>query len=299
MKYKLSTLIAQAEITVAPGIFDALGALLVKQGGFQQAYLSGASIAYTRFGRPDIGLVGLTEVAEVLSNILETVDLPLLVDADTGFGNALNVRRTVRLLERNGAAAIQLEDQVFPKRCGHLAGKSLVSESEMTGKLKAALDARHDSGTLIIARTDALAGEGLEKTLQRAAAYVETGIDILFVEAPANHDEMLAIVQHFKGQVPLMANMVEGGRSPAMNASELQALGFSLVIFPGGLVRAFACMAQEYLQNLKQQGSNAGFRQRMLNFDQLNILLDTQSELARGQYYEANGSDYEGESGND
>ena len=160
--------LAASTITVAPGVYDALGAVLVQQAGFHVAYLSGASIAYTRFGRPDIGLVGMSEVAETLSAITERSGLPVIVDADTGFGNALNVMRTVRLFESSGATAIQLEDQTLPKRCGHLAGKTLVSQGEMVGKIKAALDARRQAETLIIARTDGIAVEGFDAALERA-----------------------------------------------------------------------------------------------------------------------------------
>jgi len=281
----LHRLLAAEEILVAPGIYDALGALLAEQAGFAATYLSGASIAYTRFGRPDIGLVGMSEVAATLSAIKERVDLPVIVDADTGFGNALNVMRTVRLFERNGADAIQIEDQGFPKRCGHLAGKALVPVAEMAGKIKAALDARRD-GVLIIARTDAIAVEGLAAALDRAEAYVDAGAEMLFVEAPESADDMERIVARFGGRVPLMANMVEGGRTPDLNAAQLQALGFDLAIFPGGLVRAFARLAQDYFASLKAAGSTAPFRNRMFDFNGLNDVLGTADTLATGARYD-------------
>ena len=287
MTTQLSALIHSPEIVITPGIFDALGALLVQEAGFSAAYLSGASIAYTRYGKPDIGLVTMTEVAQVLLNIRESIDLPVIVDADTGFGNALNVQRTVALFERNGAAAIQLEDQVFPKRCGHLQGKSVIPQNEMVGKLHAALDARQNPQTLIVARTDALAVEGLDAALARGNAYVECGVDVLFIEAPRNRQDMQSIVEQLGSDIPLMANMVEGGNTPSLDASELQAIGYSLVIFPGGLVRAFAHMARVYFRNLKNNGSNDAFRDRMLDFDQLNELLDTRLLLQHGQYYES------------
>ena len=291
----LSHQIASPEITLAPGIFDALSAVLAEQAGFPAVYLSGASIAYCRFGRPDIGLVSMSEVAATLSTIKERVDLPLIVDADTGFGNALNVMRTVRLFERNGAAAIQLEDQTLPKRCGHLAGKSLVSSGEMVGKIKAALDARNSAETLIIGRTDALAVEGFAAAMDRAEAYVEAGADVLFVEAPQSKAEMEQLVGRFRGRVPLLANIVEGGRTPLMTAEELSAIGFSLVIFPGGLVRAFAKMAQAYFANLKENGTNLAFRDRMLDLQGLNDLLGIEETLAQGSAYD--GGNFEG--GND
>ncbi len=283
----LSAQLKASDIVVAPGVYDALGAVLAERAGFTAAYLSGASVAYCRFGRPDVGLVGMSEVAETLSAIRERVDLPLIVDADTGFGNALNVQRTVRLFERSGAGAIQLEDQTLPKRCGHLAGKTLVSAAEMVGKIKAAVDARTDTETRIIARTDAVAVEGFEAALARSEAYVEAGADMLFVEAPRSEAEIAEIAGRFGARVPLMANMVEGGRTPIKSAAELQAAGFSLVIFPGGLVRAFARMAGDYFASLREHGSNQPFRDRMLDFQDLNDLLGTQDMLAQGAKYDA------------
>jgi len=233
--------IAGPDIVIAPGVSDALGAVLVEQAGFQTTYLSGASIAYTRFGRPDIGLVTMTEVANTLSVITERSDLRVIVDADTGFGNSLNVMRTVRLFESCGAAAIQLEDQTLPKRCGHLAGKTLVPVGEMVGKIKAAVDARRSDDTLIIARTDGIAVEGFESALERATHYSEAGADILFVEAPQTEEQTRAVTGQLGNRLPLMANMVEGGKTPQKSAAELQELGFSLVIFPGGKIGRASC----------------------------------------------------------
>ncbi len=274
-------------ITVAPGIFDAIGAVLVEQAGFHTAYLSGASIAYTRFGRPDIGLIGMSEVAETLSAITERSNLGIVVDADTGFGNALNVMRTVRLFESAGAAAIQLEDQTLPKRCGHLAGKTLVGTAEMVGKIKAALDARRSSKTLIVARTDAIAVEGFNAALARAERYADAGADILFVEAPQSEENMWAITDRFAARIPLVANMVEGGKTPPKTADELKAIGFSLAIFPGGMVRAITKTMQLYLASLKIHGSNTPFLDHMLDLDGLNKLLGTPDMLALGASYDA------------
>jgi len=245
------------EIVVAPGIYDAFGALMVERAGFPAAYISGASIAYTRYGRPDLGLVGMDEVANVLSAIGERVDVPLIVDADTGYGNALNVIRTVKLFERNGANVIQLEDQSLPKRCGHLAGKTLVSAAEMMGKIKAARDARASADTLIMARTDAIAVEGLDAALTRAERYREAGADILFVEAPRDVDEMRVVTARLGDQTPLLANMVEGGKTPILPAAELQEIGYSLVIFPGGLARAVGHMMGRYFASLRSHGDTA------------------------------------------
>lgn len=274
-------------ILLAPGCYDALSALLIEQAGFEAAYLSGASIAYTRLGRSDIGLVSVTEVAETIGAIRERVSLPLIVDGDTGFGNALNTQRTVRQFARAGASAIQLEDQSFPKRCGHLAEKRLVPRGEMVGKIKAALDARPGGEFLVIARTDAIAVEGFDAALERAESYVEAGADILFVEAPRDRTQLEAIAARFAGRVPCMANMVEGGHTPLASAEELEAIGFRLVIFPGGLVRAFAAMAQGYLASLKANGTTQPWRDRMLDFDGLNQVIGTPDLLALGRRYDA------------
>jgi 2-methylisocitrate lyase-like PEP mutase family enzyme len=278
--------LSDGPIVVAPGIYDALGASLAQQAGFRTLYLSGASIAYTRFGRPDIGLVGMSEVAETLSVIRERVELPVVVDADTGFGNALNVQRTVALFERSGASAIQIEDQTLPKRCGHLTGKTLVSTGEMVGKVKAACDARRSAETLIVARTDAIAVEGLSQALDRARAYVEAGADIAFVEAPRSLEEMKQVVATLGGRVPLIANMVEGGSTPALDAAALQALGFKLAIFPGGLVRAIGRLMQDYFASLQRHGSTEPFRNNMLDFVGLNEVLGTAEMLERGKRYD-------------
>ncbi len=282
----LKNLLGQNSILVAPGIYDALGGLLAEQAGFKAVYLSGASIAYSRFGRPDIGLVSMTEVAGVLGAIRERIDIPIIADADTGFGNALNVARTVRLFERNGASAIQLEDQTLPKRCGHLAGKTLVSAGEMVGKIKAALDTRASDETLIIARTDAIAVDGLDAALERAERYLEAGADILFVEAPKSEADMATIAARFGDKIPLLANMVEGGQTPAKSAKELQELGFKIVIFPGGLARAFAHAAQRYFANLAKTGSNAANLANMMDFGALNDLIGTAETLEEGQKYD-------------
>lgn len=274
------------DIVVAPGVYDALGASLAEQAGFDTVYLSGASLAYTQLGRPDIGLLSLTEISDAMSHIRERTDLSVVVDCDTGFGNAMNVMRSVRMLERSGANAIQLEDQTYPKRCGHLRGKTLVSTGEMVGKLKAALDARDSEQTLIIGRTDALAVEGVEGAMQRARAYRDAGVDVLFIEGIRSDTDIERIMGEFRGQVPVMANMVEGGDTPLQNATALQAQGFSLVIFPGALVRAVTHMASQFFATLRRDGTTDAFRDRMLDFGQLNDYLGTQAMLELGQKYE-------------
>jgi 2-methylisocitrate lyase-like PEP mutase family enzyme len=263
-----------------------LTGLLVEQAGFEAAYVSGAAIAYTRLGRPDIGLVSASEVAELIGAIRERVTLPLIVDADTGFGNALNVLRTVRTFERAGASALQLEDQTLPKRCGHLAGKQLVPVSEMTGKIRAALDARASDDTLIIARTDAVAVEGLDEAFERAERYLEAGADILFIEALQDLTQMQQATARFAARAPMLANMVEGGRTPILATDELQRLGYRLAIFPGGTVRALSHALQGYFASLKAAGTTTPWRDRMLDFDALNQVLGTPQMLALGKRYE-------------
>ena len=286
MTMSLKHRLAETRILVAPGVYDALSGLIAEQAGAEAVYLSGASIAYTRFGRPDIGLVSMSEVADTIAVLRDRIALPIVVDGDNGFGNALNVQRTVRVFERMGANAIQLEDQTMPKRCGHLDGKSLVSASEMAGKIRAACDARADDATLIIGRTDAIAVEGFEAALERAEAYLEAGADMLFVEAPQTMEQIGQIVTRFAGRVPLMANMVEGGKTPSLDAGELEEAGFSFVIFPGGIVRAIAATARDYYANLLQTGSNKGFRDRMFDFAGLNGVIGTPAMLEHGKRYD-------------
>jgi len=278
--------LAQERALLAPGVYDALSALIAAQAGFEALYLSGASIAYTALGRSDVGLTTFSEVAEALARITERVELPVIVDADTGFGNALNVQRTVRGFERAGAAMIQLEDQTFPKRCGHLDGKGVVPLPEMVGKLKAALDARTRSDTLILARTDALAVEGMEAAFERAERYLECGVDALFIEALRTPEQMDAAGRRFGSRIPLLANMVEGGKTPVQSAAELQARGFRIVIFPGGTVRAVAHTLQGYYASLQQHQTTAPWKDSMLDFDGLNRVIGTPELMARGKRYE-------------
>ena len=279
--------LARKPIVVAPGVYDALTAHLAERAGFSTLYVSGAAIAYTRLGRPDIGLVAMSEVADTISMISDRVRADLVVDADTGYGNALNVGRTIRLFERAGARAIQLEDQAFPKRCGHLDNKSLIPPEEMVGKIKAALDARRSRETLVIARTDAVAVEGFDRAVARAVSYRDAGADILFIEAPKTRAELQRIPPAV-GNVPLMANMVEGGKTPPLNAAELEAIGFSLVIFPGAVVRVLARAADEFYATLAAKGTSESFQNRMYDFTALNDVIGTPEMIALGKQYEAN-----------
>jgi 2-methylisocitrate lyase-like PEP mutase family enzyme len=286
MTSSLRSRLAQPRALLAPGVYDALSALIAEQAGFDALYLSGASIAYTRLGRSDIGLTTATEVAQTLAHITDRVRLPVIVDGDTGFGNALNVQRTVRDFERAGAAMIQLEDQGFPKRCGHLEGKTVVPAQEMCGKLRAALDARRSSDTLILARTDALAVEGLDAALERAESYLACGVDALFIEALRTEADMRTACERFAQRVPLLANMVEGGRTPVLSADALGSLGFRIVIFPGGTARAVASTLQRYYATLHKDGTTAAMRGEMLDFDGLNAVIGTPELLERGKKYE-------------
>ena len=278
--------LAQDRVLLAPGVYDALSALVAEQAGFEALYLSGASIAYTRLGRSDVGLTTYSEVADTLARITERVELPVIVDADTGFGNALNVMRTVRGFERAGAAMVQLEDQSFPKRCGHLDGKSVIPVQEMVGKLKAALDARTSPDTLILARTDALAVEGLDAALERAERYVECGVDALFIEALRTPEQMGAACARFAQRIPLLANMVEGGKTPVQSTAELGVCGFRIVVFPGGTARAVTHTLQAYYASLHQHQTTAPWQKQMLDFDGLNAVIGTDELMATGKRYE-------------
>ena len=277
--------LSEPRVLLAPGVYDALSALIAEQAGFEALYLSGASVAYTRLGRSDVGLTTFSEVEDTLARITERVSVPLIVDADTGFGNALNAQRTVRGFERAGAAVIQLEDQSFPKRCGHLDGKGVIPVDEMCGKLRAALDARNSSDTLILARTDALAVEGFDAALERAEAYLACGVDALFIEALRSAQQMDAACARFAARVPLLANMVEGGQTPIESATALGAKGFRIVIFPGGAARVVAHALQGYFASLHAHGSTGPWREHMLDFDRLNALIGTPELLALGRRY--------------
>ena len=279
--------LAAPQIILAPGVYDALSALVAEQAGFEALYLSGASIAYTRLGRSDVGLTTYSEVEDTLARITERVRTPVIVDADTGFGNALNTRRTVRGFERSGASMVQIEDQSFPKRCGHLDGKTVVPIAEMCGKLKAAVDARHSASTLILARTDALAVEGMDAAFDRAEAYLACGVDALFIEALRTPEQMDAACQRFAQRIPLLVNMVEGGKTPVQNAQQLHQRGFRIAIFPGGTARAVAHTLQGYYASLHAHQTTAPFKDQMLDFDGLNVLIGTPELMEQGRRYDS------------
>lgn len=281
----LAERLRRPEILVAPGVYDGLTATLAEQAGFEALYLSGAAVSYTRLGRPDIGLATMSEMVDTLALVRDRVTIPIVVDADNGFGNALNAMRTMVAYERAGASALQVEDQAYPKRCGHLSEKVLIPAEEMAGKVAAMADARRSAETLIIARTDAIAVEGFAAAIDRAGLYLEAGADALFIEAPRSLDELRAVAETFRGRAPLMANMVEGGATPIRTAADLEAMGFDLVIFPGGIVRALAKTAQDYYRSLKANGSNGPFAERMFDFAGLNARIGTDDLLEDGKRF--------------
>jgi 2-methylisocitrate lyase-like PEP mutase family enzyme len=276
-------LLARDRIVVAPGAYDALTARLVERAGFEAVYLSGAGVSYTHLARPDIGLVTLDEMLRRAEAICAAVEIPVLADGDTGFGNAINVQRTVRAYERAGLAGIQLEDQTFPKRCGHLDGKEVIDSDEMVGKVRAAVDARSDNDFVIVARTDAMATHGIEEALRRLRAYADAGADVLFADGPATLEQLTTIPRALPRAA--MANMVEGGKTPMVPAAELERLGYRLVIFPNSLVRLFARAGATLLATLRASGTTAGARPDMLSFDELNDLVGTPAILEVGRRY--------------
>ena len=239
-----------------PGAYDAMSARLIQAEGFSAVYITGAGLANSMLGVPDIGLVTVTELRDHVARIAETVDIPLVVDGDTGFGNAVNTYRTVRLLERAGASAIQLEDQVFPKKCGHFAGKAVISADEMVQKIHAAVDARENEEMVIIARTDSRSVSSLEEAFDRVELYREAGADVLFVEAPESIEELRVIGARF--DVPLIANMVEGGKTPLCTVDELSEMGFSAVLFANAALRVSHRAISEMLKELHTTGSTNG-----------------------------------------
>jgi carboxyvinyl-carboxyphosphonate phosphorylmutase len=264
---RLRQLLRGPGIIVAPGTYDCLTAKLIERQGFPALYMTGAGTALTRLGKPDLGFATLTEMLSNAAAIASTVSIPLIADADTGYGGALNVYRAVREYERAGVAALHIEDQVFPKRCGHLDGKQVVAIDEMVTKLRAAAEARLDADFVLIARTDALAVTGLADVLRRCHAYVEAGADVLFVEALRSREEIERVVREV--EVPLLYNFVEHGKSPLLSVAELERLGFKLVIFPGSIMLAVVPLVQQILGEIQQYGTTAALLDRMTNVVEL------------------------------
>jgi 2-methylisocitrate lyase-like PEP mutase family enzyme len=259
---------------IMPGVANALAARVVESAGYRTMMVSGAAVANTYLGVPDLGLVSVTELASHVAAIRDVVDIPMLVDADTGFGNAINTRRTVKLLERAGANAIMLEDQTYPKRCGHFEGKDVIAKAEMVSKLKAAVDARTDPDMMFLARTDARAVEGFEAALDRARAYQEAGADFLFVEAPLTKEELLAIPREVPGIH--LCNMVIGGKTPLLPREELAAAGYSVICYANAALQASLLAMQEVLRHLNEKGSIVGIESKLMMFAERQKVLDAE-----------------------
>jgi methylisocitrate lyase len=276
---RLKQLIAAPAIVVMPGVHDALGVRLAEAAGFDAITAGGYGATATLLGRPDSSQLSLTELSEMYSRLCDATDLPLLADADTGFGNVTNVARTVRLYEKAGVAGLFIEDQVFPKRCGHMAGKAVVPAAEWLAKIRAALDARQDPDLVIMARTDALAVNGIDDAIARAQMAREAGADILFVEAPTDVGQMRRICAEIPG--PCLANNVETGLSPLLTAAELQAIGYAAVVFPVAATYAVALTLRELFATMRQTGTTAGFLPRMLAFDDFNALVGLPAQRER------------------
>ena len=265
---RLRELLVQRDLLVAPGAYDALSARLIAQAGFPAVYMTGFGTAASVLGQPDVGLLTMSEMVSRAAALAAVVgDRPLIADADTGYGNPINVRRTVREYERAGVAAIHIEDQVWPKKCGHMEGKQVIPVDEMVQKIRAAADARQDPDFVIIARTDANAVYGLEDALRRGRAYREAGADVIFIEAPRSIEELHAIAQAFP-DVPLLYNWAESGKTPLLPLEEIHALGFKLVIFPVSMLFAATQALLDLLEALKQGQTSLAFAERMVTFSQ-------------------------------
>lgn len=252
-------------LLVVPGAYDALSARLIEQAGFEAVYATGAGISNALLGLPDLGLATMTEIVEQVRRMAAAIDLPLICDADTGYGNPLNVQRAVRELERAGASAIQLEDQVSPKRCGHFSGKEVIPAEEMVQKLRAAFEARSNPDTLLIARTDSIATDGFDEAVRRGRLYAEAGADILFIEAPETPAQLRDLPALF--DAPLLVNMTEDGKTPLRSAAELESLGYRIVIFPNAALRSAMLAVRETLEALRAAGTTAGVLDRLESWE--------------------------------
>jgi carboxyvinyl-carboxyphosphonate phosphorylmutase len=269
---RLKQLLTDEKLLMAPGAYDVLSAKVIQMAGFDAVYMTGYGTSASILGQPDVGLLTMNEMVEHARNIAQAVDVPVLADGDTGYGNPLNIRRTVREYERAGVCAIQLEDQVFPKRCGHMLGRKVIAMEEMVQKIKAATDARQDQDFVIIARTDARTNYGLEEALRRGQAYREAGADVIFIESPESVDELRRINEALPS-TPTLANMIEGGRTPFLPAAELEALGFGIALYPTGPLYAAAKAVKGYVEELKTAGTTAAKVQDMIAFEEFNQLI--------------------------
>ncbi len=268
---RLRKLLKESGIIVAPGAHNAFTAKIIEQtGGFQAVYMTGSGATMNLIGEPDVGLLTMTEMVTHARNIANAVSLPVIADADTGYGNAINLARTVREYEGAGVAGIHIEDQVTPKKCGHFEGKQVISQDEMVGKIRAAVDAREDPDFVLIARTDARAVLGLEEAIKRARVYLEAGADAIFVEAPQSREELDTIARSINA--PLMVNMNEGGKTPLLTVRELEGMGYKIVIFPRSAPSAAAKAIQEIMKVLKNTGTTQDFTERIITFEERNSI---------------------------
>jgi carboxyvinyl-carboxyphosphonate phosphorylmutase len=284
----LKRYILAPEILVMPGAHDVLSARIIEKTGFPTFFVGGYAATAALLGKPDISLLTLSEMVEHAQRLSEAVDIPFLMDADTGYGGVLNVVRTVREMERAGAAGLFIEDQVFPKRCGHMEGKQVVATEDMIAKIKAALDARSDPDFIIMARTDALAVSGIEEAIERGNVYREAGADVIFVEAPMSRDDMSRINREI--DAPTVANMVEGGKTPFLSAGELEAIGYNMVLFPVSVTYALAKAVEDIMAELMQTGTTQGFANRMWQFGDFYRFIEVEALRAKERTYLEQGS---------
>jgi PEP phosphonomutase and related enzymes len=263
---RLREILSERKAVLLPGAANALAARVIEDIGFKAIYVTGAGVTNTFLGVPDIGLISITELASHVSAMRDVVSLPLIVDADTGFGNPINVARTIQVLERSGANAIQLEDQDFPKRCGHFSGKSIIGRAEMVQKIHAAVDARSDADLVIIARTDAIASSGFEDAMERAATYIEAGADMTFIEAPRTQEQITEISKRLA--VPQLINIVAGGLTPMIGFDALEKMGFAMILYANAALQASIAGMQKVLGHLKERGSLDGISDELASFEE-------------------------------
>lgn len=268
---RLRERLARKEILIAPGAYDALTAKIIERVGFEAVYMTGYGTSASMLGKPDVGLLTMSEMARRASNLVEAVNIPVIADADTGYGNAVNVMRTVREYEKAGVSCIQLEDQASPKKCGHMLGREVISKDEMVGKIKAACDSRTDQDLMIMARTDARTNYGIEEAIARGRAYEEAGADILFIESVENEEEMRLVTSSFN--VPVLANMLEHGRTPLLSREKLQEIGYDLAIFCVSSTYVVAKAVMDLMLHLKEFGTTEDYVENMITFDEFNKLV--------------------------
>lgn len=282
---KLRQLIDREEILIAPGVYDPYLAKCVQSAGFEAVYMTGAGVSHSALGMPDLGLTTFSEMVDRAWRIADAVDIPVFADADTGYGNALNVIRTVKAYERAGVAGLHMEDQEMPKKCGHFDEKKVIPLQEMLGKLKAALDARTDPDFIIIGRTDARTAVGFDEALERAQAFAEVGVDMVFFESPLSEEELEKVGASVNR--PLLANMVETGKTPLLPTARLQEMGFNVVIFPGALGRFIGKQVMDFLRIFRAEGSTMSQVDKMLTFTEQNDIVGLPEMLSLAEKYRA------------